>query len=40
MPVAGVAGDIGDRIALVVAEVVSHFGFQRALDQHLGELLE
>ena len=37
--IAGIAGRIGDRFILGVAQVLGHFRFKRALHQHLGELL-
>ena len=37
--VAGVAGRIGDRLMLGVAEVLGHVRFQRTLHRHLGEPL-
>lgn len=40
MAVAGVAGAVGYLAALIMAQVIGHFGLQGALHQHLGELLE
>jgi len=40
LAVAGVAGGIGYRLVAGVAKVFGHLGFQRTLDQFLGELLE
>ena len=40
MAIAGVGGAVGHLAAFVVAQVVGHLDFQRALNQHLGELLE
>ncbi len=36
--VAGVAGRIGDRLMLGVAQVLGHLGLQRRLHQGFGEL--
>jgi len=40
LAVAGVACGVLDGFVLAVAKVIGHLGFQRLLDQQLGELLE
>lgn len=40
MTVTGITASVDDRSTLAVPQVLGHLGFQRTLDQHLGELLE
>lgn len=38
--VTGITASVDDRSTLAMPQVLGHLGFQRTLDQHLGELLE
>ncbi|MCY1451775.1 hypothetical protein D9M71_686570 [compost metagenome] len=38
--VTGITAGVDDRSTLAMPQVLGHLGFQRTLDQHLGELLE